>query len=134
LFLTCRPLDGWLTLLVGFVVIGVAIYYFFKAVSRRFTIDLELERMSLRVEKATLACGIAGYAGRGVGFLIMGAFLVYAGWYVEEVEARGFGDMLRKLEDHPFGVWILIAAAVGLTAYGLYLLMAARHLRLIATW
>lgn len=134
LLLAWRPLDGWLTLLVGLVLIGVAIFYFYKAVSRRFTMDLELERMSRRVERATLACGIAGYAGRGVGFLIMGAFLVYAGWYMEEVEARGFGDILRTLEDQPFGAWILIAAAVGLTAYGLYLLLAARYLRLIATW
>lgn len=129
-----RPLDGWLTLFVGLAVIGVAIFYFYKAVSRRFTMDLELERMTRRIKRATLACGIAGYAGRGVSFLIMGAFLVYAGWYVEEVEARGFGDILRTLETQPFGAWILIAAAVGLTAYGLYLLLAARHLRLIATW
>ena len=134
LLLAWRPLDGWLTLLVGLAVIGIAIFYFYKAVSRRFTMDLELERMSRRVERATLACGIAGYAGRGTGFFIMGAFLVYAGWYVEEVEARGFGDILRTLEDQPFGAWILIAAAVGLTAYGLYLLLAARYLRLIATW
>jgi hypothetical protein len=53
---------------------------------------------------------------------------------VEEVEARGFGNILRTLETQPFGAWILIAVAVGLTAYGLYLLLAARYLRLIATW
>ena len=81
-----------------------------------------------------MACGIAGYAGRGIGFLIVGAFLVYAGWYVEEVEARGFSNILRTLEDQPFGAWLLIAAAVGLTAYGLYLLLAAWYLRLIAAW
>ena len=80
----------------------------------------------------TLACGIAGHAGRGVGFLMMGAFLVYAGWYVEEVEARGYGDILRAVEARPFGWWVLIAVAAGLTAYGFYLLLAARHLRLVA--
>jgi hypothetical protein len=134
LLLVWKPLDGWLILVVGLVIIGVAIFFFYKAVSRRFTMDLELERMSRRMRRATLACGIAGYAGRGIGFLIMGAFLTYAGWYVEEVEARGFGDILRTLEDQPFGAWILIAAATGLTAYGLYLLRAACYLRLIATW
>jgi hypothetical protein len=134
LLLVWKPLDGWLTLLVGLVIIGVAVFHFYKAVSRRFTIDLELERMSRRFERVTLACGIAGYAGRGIGFLIIGAFLVYAGWYVEEVEARGFGNILRTLEDQPFGAWMLIAAAAGLTAYGLYLLLAAWYLRLIAAW
>jgi hypothetical protein len=134
LLLVWKPLDGWLTFFVGLVVIGIAVFYFYKAVSRRFTIDLELECMSRRVERATLACGIMGYAGRGIGFLIIGAFLVYAGWYVEEVEARGFGDILRALEDQPFGVWVLIAVAAGLAAYGLYLLLAAWYLRLIAAW
>lgn len=134
LLLTWRPLDGWLTLFVGLVVVGVAVFYFYKAASRRFTMDLELERMSRRFERATLACGIAGYAGRGVGFLIIGTFLVYAGWYVETVEARGFGDILRAVEAQPFGWWVLIAVAAGLTAYGLYLLLAAWYLRLIATW
>jgi hypothetical protein len=134
LLLAWRPLDGWLVFFVGLVFIGVAVFYFYKALSRRFTMDLELEFMSRRAERAALACGVAGYAGRGVGFLIMGAFLVYAGWYVEEVEARGFGDILRTLEDRPFGAWVLIAAAAGLTAYGLYLMLAARYLRLIAAW
>ena len=132
--LVWRPLDGWLTLFVGLVVVGVAVFYFYRAVSRRFTMDLELERMSRRFERATLACGIAGHAGRGIGFLIIGTFLVYAGWYVEQVEARGFGRLLRTLEEQPFGAWVLMIVAAGLTAYGLYLLLAARYLRLIAAW
>ena len=134
LLLAWKPLDGWLTLLAGLVIIGVAIFYFYKALSRRFTIDLELERMSRRIERATLACGIVGYTGRGIGFLIVGAFLTYAGLYVEEVEASGFADILHALEEQFFGAWILMAVAAGLTAYGLYLLLAARHLRLIAAW
>lgn len=134
LLLVWKPLDGWLILFVGLIVAGVAVFFFYKAVSRRFTMDLELERMNGRVEKGTLACGSAGYAGRGVGFLIMGAFLTYAGWYVEKVEARGYGDILHTLEEQTFGVWILILFAAGLTAYGLYLLLAARCLRLIAAW
>ncbi|MDQ3802697.1 MAG: DUF1206 domain-containing protein [Acidobacteriota bacterium] len=134
LLLVWKPLDGWLTLLVGLVIIGVAVFYFYKAVSRRFTVDLELERIGRRWKWAALGCGVAGYAGRGFGFLILGAFLVYAGWYVEAVEARAFSSVLRSLEDQPFGALVLFTAAAGLTAYGLYLLLAARYLRLIASW
>lgn len=90
--------------------------------------------MSRRVERAALACGIAGYAGRGVAFLITGAFLAYPGWFVEEVEACGYGDILRAVEAQSFGWWVLIVVAAGPTAYGLYPLLAARHLRLIAAW
>jgi hypothetical protein len=132
--LVWKPLDGWLTVLAGFVVLGVAIFYFSMAIRRRFTIDLYLERMSSRMRRVALACGVVGYAGRGLAFLIVGLFLVYAGWFVEEVEARGLGDILRRLEAQPWGTWMLIAVAVGLIAYGAYLLLAARYLRLIAMW
>jgi hypothetical protein len=103
------------------------------AVSRRFAIDLHLERMSTRMRRVVLTCGVVGYAGRGVAFLIVGVFLVYAG-FMEEVEPRGLSDVLRTLEAQPWGAWLLIAVAAGLIAYGLYLLLAARYLRLIATW
>lgn len=129
-----KPLNGWLTLLAGLVVVGVAGFYFYMAASRRFTIDLHLERMSTRMRRVVLTCGVVGHTGRGVAFLIVGAFLVYAGWFVEEVEARGLSDILRRLEAQPWGAWLLIAIAGGLIAYGLYLLLAARYLRLIATW
>lgn len=134
LFLTWRPLDGWLTMLAGLVVAGVAVHQFYVAVSRRFTIDMELERMNYRIRRATIAFGVAGYAGRGVAFFIVGMFLVYAGWYVEEVEARTIGDILRIVEAQPYGVWIFIAVATGLIAYGLFLLLVAWYLRRVASW
>jgi hypothetical protein len=89
--------------------------------------------MSNRIKRVAFACGIAGHLGRGVAFLIVGLFLVYAGWFVEEVEARGVSDLLSRFETHPFGAWILIAVAAGLAAYQLYLLLAAWYLRLVAT-
>ena len=132
--LVWKPLNGWLTVLAGLVVPGVAVFYCSIAVRRRFTIDLHLERMSSRMRRVVLACGVAGHAGRGVAFLIVGLFLVYAGWFVEEVEARGLSDVLRTLEAQPWGTWMLIAVAAGLIAYGIYLLLGARYLRLIARW
>jgi Domain of Unknown Function (DUF1206) len=134
LFLTWRPLNGWLTMLAGLVVVGIAVLQFYVAVNRRFTIDMELDRMNYRIKRAAFACGVVGYAGRGVAFLIVGMFLVYAGWYVEEVEARAIGDILRMLEAQPFGMWVLIAVATGLIAYGLFLLLVAWYLRRVASW
>ena len=134
LLLTSTLLNGWVTLLGGLIVLSVAIYEFYIAMNRRFTIDLQLERMSYGMKRATFACGMAGHGGRGLAFLIIGMFLVYAGYYVEEVEATSIGDLLRSLEVQPFGMWILIAIAVGLIAYGLFLLLAAWYLRLLGTW
>jgi hypothetical protein len=61
-------------------------------------------------------------------------FLVYAGWYVEEVEARTIGDILRMVETQPYGMWVLIAVATGLIAHGLFLLLVAWYLRRVASW
>lgn len=133
-FLTSMPLGSSWILLAGLVIVGVAIFQFYLAVSRRFAVDLQLERMSQRVRRMTFACGIAGHAGRGVAFLLSGAFLIYIGLFVEVAEAGRFGNTVNTIEARPPGAWMFFAAAAGLTAYGLYLLFAAWYLRLIATW
>jgi hypothetical protein len=46
---------------------------------------------------------------------------------------RGVGDVLSRLEAQPLGIWLLIAIAAELAAYGMYLLLAAWYLRLVAT-
>lgn len=119
---------------VGLVIVGFALFQFYLAVSRRFSVDLQEDQMSDGVKNMTHALGIAGHVGRGVAFLISGGFLVYAGWFVPEIETGGLGQTLRALQDQPFGLFIFFAVAAGLTAYGLYLLMAALYLRLIPRW
>lgn len=129
-----QPLNGWVSVFAGLAVIGVASFYGYMAVSRRFTIDLHMHQMRLGMRRIVLVFGVVGYAGRSVAFLLVGTFLLYAGWFVEKVAARGLGDILRALEVQPWGSWVLLVVAVGLIAYGLYLLLAARYLRLVATW
>ena len=132
--LTSIPLGSSWILLAGLVIVGLAIFQFYLAVSRRFAVELQLEQMTQRVRRITFACGIAGHVGRGVAFLLSGAFLVYIGLFVEVAEAGRFGNTVNTIETRPPGAWMFFAAAAGLTAYGLYLLFAAWYLRLIATW
>ena len=132
--LSSMPMSSSWILLAGLVIVGVAIFQFYLAVSRRFAVDLQLEQMSQRVRRMTFACGVAGHAGRGVAFLLSGAFLIYTGLFVDVAEAARFGNTVNTIETRPLGAWMFFAAAAGLTAYGLYLLFAAWYLRLIATW
>ena len=126
---------GWLwILLAGLVIVGIAIFQFYLAITRRFATELQLEGMSERVRRMTFACGVAGHAGRGVAFLLSGTFLIYTALFVEVAEASRFGNTMITIETRPLGAALLLAAAAGLTAYGLYLLFAAWYLRLIATW
>ena len=132
--LTSMPLASSWILLGGLVIVGIGIFQFYLAVSRRFAVELQLERMSQRVRRMTFLCGVAGHAGRGVAFLLSGAFLIYTGLFVEVAEAGRFGNTVNTIETRSLGAWMVFAAAAGLTAYGLYLLFAAWYLRLIATW
>jgi hypothetical protein len=132
--LTSMPMRSSWILLAGLVIVGVAIFQFYLAVSRRFAVELQLEQMSQRVRRMTFACGVAGHAGRGVAFLLSGTFLIYTEFFVDLSEAGRFGNTVNTIETRPPGAWMFFAAAAGLTAYGLYLLFAAWYLRLIATW
>ena len=120
--------------LAGLAVIGFAIFQFYLAISQRFTVDLRNEDMSEHVRKVTYGFGRAGHAGRGVAFLISGGFLVYAGWFVTDIDTGGLSQALATLQSAPLGNWIFFTVAAGLTAFGLYLMLAALYLRLITRW
>ena len=91
--------------------------------SRRFTVDLHLERMSYEIKWVTFTCGVVGHAGRGVAFFVAGAFLtvfaVGVGVYLgADAAADGVANGLVWLRRAAFG----LAAAV-------VLLSAVRSLR-----
>ena len=125
------PRDGWLIFLTGLGLVGYAGFEFYMAIKRRFMIDITFERMSKRVERLIVGFGIVGYAGRGVAFLSLGLLFAYIGWYIEEVR---IGNIFQTLEGSPYTFFALASAALGLIAYGLFLLLASWHLRFIATW
>jgi hypothetical protein len=120
--------------LAGLAVIGFAIFQFYLAITRRFEKDLRTEDMSYEVKRVTYGFGTAGHLGRGVAFLFSGGFLVYAGWFAADIETGGLTQTFRTLQSAPYGIWIFFAVAAGLAAFGIYLVLAALHLRLIAKW
>ena len=120
--------------LAGLAVIGFAIFQFYLAISRRFEVDLQTDEMRDDIKRMTYGFGIVGHVGRGVAFLISGGLLVYAGWFVADIETGGLTQTLRTLQSAPFGIWIFFAVAAGLAAFGIYLMLAALHLRVIARW
>jgi hypothetical protein len=120
--------------LAGLAVMGFAIFQFYLAISRRFEVDLQTDDMRDDVKRMTYGFGIVGHVGRGVAFLFSGGFLVYAGWFVADIETGGLTQTLRTLQSAPFGIWIFFTVAAGLAAFGIYLVLAALHLRLIAKW
>jgi hypothetical protein len=69
--------------------------------------------------------GRAGHAARGIVFLLMGWFFVRAAWASDAGEAGGVGQALDSLPDS-----LRPVVAVGLSLFGLFSLVEARHRRI----
>lgn len=112
------PGGTMLLLLGGLILIGVGIGQIVIAAKASFCRYLEAGVANRAWVKAA---GRAGYAARGIVFLISGAFLFGAGLKNRSSEAGGMDEVLSWL-DSPWDVVI----AVGLLGFGLFSLVEAR--------
>jgi hypothetical protein len=131
--------DGWTALLlswplgrvlvagVGIAVIGLGLRELYQAYKTRFLKYLKLNEMGERVGKWTERWGRLGIAARGIVFGVVGTFLIRAALEFDPQEARGLGGALQKLAEQPLGPWLLGTVALGLIAYGLFMLSVARY-------
>lgn len=113
------PGGATLLLLGGLILVGVGICQLVKAIKASFLKHLEPRIAS---ESWVQWTGRAGYAARGIVFLITGAFLFNAGLAEQASEAGGMDDALTWLTDP----WDSIVA-IGLLAFGLFSLIEARY-------
>ncbi|HEY0097615.1 MAG TPA: DUF1206 domain-containing protein, partial [Pyrinomonadaceae bacterium] len=98
--------------------------------SAKFRKRLKVGEMSERGVLWATRSGRAGFIARGIVFLIVGGFLIQAAWYYDSSKAKGLDGALQNLIQQPFGPWLLGAVALGLIAYGLYMLVEARYRRI----
>ena len=125
--LLVQPVGQWLVGLAGLWVIGVGVSYLYYAYKGRFYRNFKLHKMSSLERTLAKGLGRFGIAARGVVFGIVGGFLVQTAVRSGAREMKGLSDAMFRLEQQPFGRWILSIVAVGLFAYGLYALIEARY-------
>jgi Domain of Unknown Function (DUF1206) len=122
-----QPVGQWLLGLAGLWVIGVGVSYLYYAYQGKFYRNFKLHQMSPLERALVKGLGRFGIAARGAVFGIVGGFLIQTAVLSEARAVKGLSDALLRLEQQPFGHWILGAVAVGLLAYGLYALVEARY-------
>jgi hypothetical protein len=124
------PYGRWLVALVGACVVGFGLYQIYKGLSARFRKRLKLGQMSTAKKMWATLLGRAGYAARGVVFLLVGGFLIAASLYYDPKEARGLEGVFDALAQQPYGPWLMGVVALGLIAYGIYMLVESRYRRI----
>ncbi|MDQ3748897.1 MAG: DUF1206 domain-containing protein [Acidobacteriota bacterium] len=129
--LLAQPFGQWLVGAVGLGFIAFAVSQFYKAFTAKFREKLKTNEMSEKAETFATRSGQAGLSARGMVFGIIGVFLIQAALHSNAGEARGLSGALRALEQQSYGQWVLGIVALGLVAYGFYMLVLARYRRII---
>jgi hypothetical protein len=127
-----QPLGRWLIVLAGLLVIGVALFTLYKAYSAKFLEGLNTGSMSSVERTWVTRTGRAGYAARGVVFLLIGWFLIRAGLQSGASKTAGLDQALTTLAHQRHGPWLLGVVAAGLVAYGLFSFCEAYYRRVDA--
>lgn len=120
--------SGWgkaVLIAIGLGVLAVGGYHVYKGVSQKFFKDL-------RVSGGTgiTAVGVAGYVAKGLVLAGAGILVVFATWEADPAKASGLDAAVKTLGQAPFGKSLLILAAIGIAAFGLYSFVRSRYGRL----
>jgi hypothetical protein len=125
------PLGRWLVGIAGLIVIGGGLYELYKAYSIDFSEHFRWNEMNGTERTWVVRLGRLGLAARGVVQGLIGLFLVQAALLFDPGKVQGPGGALQSLGQPPFGLWTVGVVAVGLAAYGIYMLAAARYSRIV---
>ena len=125
------PLGRWLVGIAGLVVLGQGLYQLYKAYSADFSERFRWNQMSATERTWTVRLGRLGLAARGIVQGLIGLFLVQAALLFDPSKVQGPGGALQSLAHPPFGWWTVGVVAIGLAAYGIYMLAAARYSRIV---
>ncbi len=119
---------GWSIVLgtgMGFLSAGG--FYLYKTLRGNFERVFRCETMSERQRKFCFALGRFGCASRGVILLVIGYYLMLAGWNVDPRQVEGQAGALQIISNQPLGPLMLGIVALGLVALGLYSLAELRY-------
>lgn len=118
------PLGEWLVGAAGVVIAAVGVGLAAAGFGGRFKTRLMQWKEGSRF---VMLLGAAGFVARSVVFVLIGCFLIFAAWESDPRQATGFGGALRALRHLPYGHVLLLAAAAGLLAFGLFGIAEARY-------
>lgn len=117
-----KPFGRVLVGIIAASFIGTAIGLAFKAITARYKRNLDAPP---KARKWVIALGSFGILTRALVFLLIGAFLAFAGYHGNSRDIVGLSGVLRTLQRQSYGGVLLGIAALGLLAFGCFEIMEA---------
>lgn len=127
--LMANPAGAALLLAVGAGIIAVGGYFIYSGITKKFEENLRGSPSGSAGEALTVL-GTVGYVAKGVALGVLGLLVAVATVRNNPEESTGLDGALKSLQEQPFGVWILGAVAVGLIAYGAFMIVRSRYQRM----
>ncbi|MGB7360033.1 MAG: DUF1206 domain-containing protein [Mycobacterium sp.] len=120
--------SGWgkaVLIVVGLAVVAVGGYHIYKGVTKKFLDDLRVSGGT-----AIVATGITGFVAKGLVLAGAGLLVIIATLQADPAKASGLDAAIKTLGQAPFGKFLLIAAALGIAAFGVYSFIRSRFGRM----
>jgi len=118
--------------LVGVIVIAVGLYRISKGVKIDVDDELDMSGTQPGYRRFVEKIGAIGEIGRGIGFALVGFFLLRAAIKYDPNDATGLDGALRRLAAESWGVVVVAIVGIGFAAYGVFCLATFTHRRLQA--
>ncbi|MGJ3232533.1 MAG: DUF1206 domain-containing protein [Oceanicaulis sp.] len=119
-----QPFGPALVIVLGLILAGIGAAQIWRAWKGEWKDDLDLSGWAGR----TTGVITAAIALRGVLFIVVGVFVILAGWQVDPSDAKGLSGAITWLRGQPYGVYLYILGALTLAGYGLYSFVQARRM------
>lgn len=117
---------------IGVIVIGVGLYRMSKGFKLDMEDELDMSGASPGWRRWIERLGAVGEVGRGVGFSLVGFFLLRAAVRYDPNDATGLDGALRRLVLESWGLVIVVIVGIGFAAYGIFCLATFHRRRLQA--
>ncbi|WP_309071644.1 DUF1206 domain-containing protein [Arthrobacter sp.] len=127
--LMANPAGTALLLAVGVGILAIGGYFVYRGITKKFEENLT-GKPSGSAGRAVTMLGSVGYVAKGIALGVLGLLLAIATVRNNPEESTGLDGALKSLQEQPFGVWILGAVALGLIAYGIFMIVRSRYQRM----
>jgi hypothetical protein len=124
-----HPAGRWLVGIAGLVIVVIGAVLVVEGVRRKFMKYLRTPQMSARARRVVTVLGVVGTVARGLVFALAGVLVLEAAVTHQPSKSGGIDKALLTLRDQPFGEFLMMLAALGLLAFGIYGLCEARWRR-----
>ena len=111
-------------LIVGGVVVAV------RGVKEKHTKDLRQYRLPRSLRRPAVVIGVAGLAGHGAVFALIGSFLVRAAYQFDPAQAKGLDAALQAVAQQTHGRFLLAVSVAGMLCYATWSFIEAAYRRI----